>query len=458
MKKLIWLLALPLYAQPNPQGYNMQAPGPSLMPGNQISVTTTPNASGAIEPKYYYIQVNYPIGTPGLSGPLFIANSPNFTYGGSDVLNWPAQPNAISYDVLWADVGQAQPTQGGSGKWGAPGGIGLTTNTYTANTTGVLRTTYTPASPVQPGVCSMITNNILQTYPYIYFTCPLSIPSIPSTIDCSNINYLDPAQAAIAQTQCQVNNVSIRSSDFCNLSQVNGVNDNTACLQAFLNALAVNPSNQGELVAPISNATTTGQAYGYVCTTLNWGIANQYTTTWSGGQMVKLHVQKGAYPSCAIPPADFAHVVSDDTSNPLVPFPSDTQSLLWIAPESGTFVPHGTSGEVAYFNTGNITTGVDSTLLFTSQTGVGEQFYRWCVMLTTGGEGSAGTIQVSLNYTGLFGSQSQNSPVLTLGGGSEAQANACYMIGIKFSTQVTYTVTLAGGGGHFLTAGVLEQY
>ena len=72
--------------------------------------------------------------------------------------------------------------------------------------------------------------------------------------------------------------------------------------------------------------------------------------------------------------------------------------------------------------------------------------------------GSAGTIQVSLNYTGLFGSQSQNSPVLTLGGGSEAQANACYMIGIKFSTQVTYTVTLVGGGGHFLTAGVLEQY
>jgi hypothetical protein len=453
MRKLLLVLFAVgiVYAQDGnaPNTITLNAANPPIMAANQITVAPNPGC-GVSVPKYYWVITNYPIGST-LSGPAFANNScisTSTVTGNFDIVSWPLQSGATSYGVIYNLTSEPFPQLGQTYTYG--------TGT-TANTTGTAkiligssgRFSVTIPTAIAPAVCNIFLDNLDSTAPFLNFNCPsTTIPNLVSPnggIDSSSVGYIDPATGAVSQTQAAVNNTQIRSTDFCPISQVNGVTDNTTCLQNFLNACGANPSTTCLDVSP----TTIGA--GYVCSSLSWG-SNNYTS---------LTIQKGAYPSCSLPAPDLAHFVVDQTTNPIIPWPSSITAQDWSSsyPASGT-VLHGSAGEVASFNTGTIVATTGPTVFYTSLGGTGQQMYRLSIAMLNLHAGTAGSIITTIKYTDNGGSQiTITSPTLTLGSLGTA-ANGVYMLAMGVNTTISYTVTLTSGGGGtaFQVYGVLEEF
>ena len=175
MKQHLIVLMIPfgLLAQSanNPQ-VTLRTPPPPLMGANQIT-TTIVGGTGTTQ-RYFWVVVNYPIGSPGVSGPLFINNQPaTLSVSNYVTLSWPCQSGATSYDVLKTLPGEATPLPGNTYTYALT--TGLTACTY--NDIGTGRTSYTVPNPIPTAVSSMILDNQDSAVPFFYFTAPVTLPT-----------------------------------------------------------------------------------------------------------------------------------------------------------------------------------------------------------------------------------------------------------------------------------------
>src|SRR5580698_884040 len=175
MKK-IWLLLIPgvLFGQANPNQVALQASGPALMNPSQVNLVITPNGNPP-EPKNIYIAVNYPIGSPGLTGPIQCSQCPDVNSGGGFTVTWTPQPGAISYDVLFTllrNPAEPAPLAGGTYTYAAHNGTGLTSTSFTCSSgcSSAFRTAYTVAIPVPVANCYIILDNQDAAIPFLYTT------------------------------------------------------------------------------------------------------------------------------------------------------------------------------------------------------------------------------------------------------------------------------------------------
>ena len=170
MKYLLTLsiLTFSLLAQSNPNNVTLNASGPSLMPSNAINISITGNTGHTV--RSIWIVVNYPIGSPGVSGPYTFTNEPSpLNVSNYVTISWPCQANAISYDILKTKPGEPTPLPGNTYTYA------LSTGQVACNLVdqGITRTSYTVPVPVPQATGQMILDNQDLTYPYIYFSVPV---------------------------------------------------------------------------------------------------------------------------------------------------------------------------------------------------------------------------------------------------------------------------------------------
>ena len=216
MKKLILLLfLLPIcFGQSNNQGaVSVTSPAPPSVSPNALRTNivcgTHINCSGG-NGIYFWLEVNYPIGSSSMTGPIFVNSPPNpLTVQNYINISWPSIPNATSYDLL-AVVAAGKPpfpNPGATGTWGVAGCLSLTTSSC-IYFTGLL-SSYTVPTSVSQVTGHIVLNNLTYPSPNFLSDLPLNLCEVTGfEIDCPqatvwtmNTNPPTPPNAGIAMTQ-----------------------------------------------------------------------------------------------------------------------------------------------------------------------------------------------------------------------------------------------------------------
>ena len=179
--------------------------------GNVITITagTPPKLGGTINASatgsgttnyYYWVSVNYPLGTAGISGPAFVRNAPS-TLSVSDYIqvSWSAVNGASSYDVLRTSS-SVSPTTGIDCNCAVI--IGTTSISTTDIGSGL--SSYTPALPIPIATAHITLDNQNYSTPELIFdtptniqgsggaiytsSSPISIDSVAHVISCPTCN------------------------------------------------------------------------------------------------------------------------------------------------------------------------------------------------------------------------------------------------------------------------------
>jgi hypothetical protein len=419
MKKFLLLLFIPLgcYAQALPNSVVLNASPPQVMNANQIFVAITGGSTGTTVTRSIWVAVNYPIGSPGLSGPYTYQEPFPLSVTNYVTISWPCQSGAVSYDVLKTKPGEPTPNPQGTYTYALRTGV----TACSLLDQGITRTSYTVETPVPTAQCSIILDNKDASTPYLYTT-----PCLYNNVFALTLTTTGTSGAATYSNGTL--NIPIYSNagggtiSFQNTPTTTAIvtDYNSTQIQTPCATCTLSSSGNLGILGSMSVGVGIGSA-GYVqfgdtsATTLFATVGSP--TTYTGGSYTLF------WP---VGPGTAFYTLSLDSSG---------VQMIWEPIFQRIVAPIVLTAQTA-------TIGATSII---STSGTAETF-RTCYTLLAEATGTAGQVTAHLSWTENSINRTITSASVTLGSGSSATTD-CILTPLDATATLAYSTTVTSGGG-----------